>query len=332
LHLDFIKASEDAEAARENATRRALEERARLLAQTETAQARTTRFQKRAQWALAVIAALVTIGIGAVSWQQTRVSREHEANLTLQTSLDKSGRELQSNQRQLQHKEANLLGELARFELLRGNIDNALRFSTQGARVDLALPAGAISASGAAAQLATAVAHSDLRLMLSGHEADVTSAAFSPDGTHVVTAPEDNTARIWDAATGNEIKVLRGYENYVYSAAFSAGGTRIVTASEDKTARIWDAATGNEIKVLRGHENIVWSAAFGPDGTRIVTASWDEAARIWDAHFATMSTKGLLVEACARRLAGFSKLSRDDMRLLGYSDDVPEIDVCEGVQ
>jgi hypothetical protein len=55
LHLDFIKASEQAESARENATRRALEERARLL--------------RRGQWALAVIAALIVIGGGAVVWQ-----------------------------------------------------------------------------------------------------------------------------------------------------------------------------------------------------------------------------------------------------------------------
>jgi hypothetical protein len=63
-----------------------------------------------------------------------------------------------------------------------------------------------------------------------------------------------------------------------------------------------------------------------------VTASSDKTARTWDAHFATMSTKALLVETCSRRLLGISKLSRDDMRLLGYEDATPEIDVCESVQ
>jgi hypothetical protein len=38
--------------------------------------------------------------------------------------------------------------------------------------------------------------------------------------------------------------------------------------------------------------------------------------------------KLLLTEACAR-LSGFSKLTRDEMRLAGYPDDMPEIDVCE---
>src|SRR5262249_15061559 len=148
LHLDFIKASEDAETTRENATRRALEERAQLLAAKEAAQARTGRLQKRARWALAVIAALVVIGIGAVSWQQVRVSHEHEANL---------------------HQQANLLGQLAHSELARSNIDGALRFSTRGARVDLALPAGSITGSPAAAQLAAAASSADWRFVLHGY-------------------------------------------------------------------------------------------------------------------------------------------------------------------
>ena len=48
----------------------------------------------------------------------------------------------------------------------------------------------------------------------------------------VVTASEDNTARLWDAAAGKEIAVLRGHENSVWSAAFSPEWTRVVTASE----------------------------------------------------------------------------------------------------
>jgi WD40 repeat protein len=49
--------------------------------------------------------------------------------------------------------------------------------------------------------------------MLSGHEGSVFSAEFSPDGTRIVTASADKTARIWDAATGKEIAVLRGHDD-----------------------------------------------------------------------------------------------------------------------
>jgi WD40 repeat protein len=105
-------------------------------------------------------------------------------------------------------------------------------------------------------------------------------------------------------------------------------GSRIVTASYDKTARIWDAATAKEIAVLRGHVNSVTSAVFSPDGARVVTASQDGTARIWDVHLQTMSAKPLLTEACAR-LSVLSKLTRDEMRLASYPEDMPEIDVCQ---
>ena len=113
----------------------------------------------------------------------------------------------------------------------------------------------------------------------------------------------------------------------MWSAVFSPDGSRIVTASADKTARIWDAATAKEIAVLRGHEGIVYSAAFSPDGSRIVTASEDNTARIWDVRLATALGK-LLSEACLR-LAGVTKFTREDMRLAGYPDSMPEIDVCK---
>ena len=83
---------------------------------------------------------------------------------------------------------------------------------------------------------------------------------------------------------------------------------------------------------MRGHDNFVWSAAFSRDGSRIVTASVDKTARIWDVRFAMMSTADLLAEACTRRLRGVTKLTRDDMRLAGYPDTMPEIDVCAGVE
>ena len=92
----------------------------------------------------------------------------------------------------------------------------------------------------------------------------VTSAAFSPDGSRIVTASADKTARIWDAATAKEIAVLRGHDDSVNSAAFSPDGSRIVTASADKTARIWDAATAKEIAVLRGHDGTVYFRRLQP--------------------------------------------------------------------
>ena len=99
------------------------------------------------------------------------------------------------------------------------------------------------------------------RRALKGHDEAVCSAAFSPDGKRVVTASEDNTARVWDAETGAELAALKGHADVVNSAAFSPDGKRVVTASSDNTARIWDVRAippGNILQVacayLRMHD------------------------------------------------------------------------------
>ena len=121
------------------------------------------------------------------------------------------------------------------------------------------------------------------RQRLRGHFLPVWSAVLSPDGSRVLTASSDLTARIWDAQTGGPIAAFVGHSGPVRSALFSVDGKRVVTASHDNTARIWDAATGTEIAVLRAHADRILSAAFSPDGSRVATASYDKTARLWDA-------------------------------------------------
>ena len=108
------------------------------------------------------------------------------------------------------------------------------------------------------------------------------SVDFSPDGRRILTAGDD-TARIWDAATGHELLALKGRTAQLDGAIFSPDGQRILTGSSDNILRILSAATGREMLELRGHTDQVWGAAFSPDGRRVVTASWDKTARIWNA-------------------------------------------------
>ncbi|PPQ95182.1 hypothetical protein CVT25_013179, partial [Psilocybe cyanescens] len=102
----------------------------------------------------------------------------------------------------------------------------------------------------------------------------VSSAAFSNDGTCIVSCSSDKSVRVWDASTGAELKVLNGHTDSVWSAAFSSDSTRIVSCSSDKSVRVWDVSTGAELKVLNGHTDSVRSAAFS------VTSSTDSSCTI----------------------------------------------------
>ncbi|MEP4197267.1 MAG: hypothetical protein ABJL99_16715, partial [Aliishimia sp.] len=99
----------------------------------------------------------------------------------------------------------------------------------------------------------------------------------------IVSGSNDNTLRIWDARSGDQLQVLRGHEGLVTSVAFSPDGRRIVSGSFEKTLRIWDARSGGQLQVLQGHEGPVNSVAFSLDGRRIVSGSNDNTLRTWDA-------------------------------------------------
>jgi WD40 repeat protein len=118
---------------------------------------------------------------------------------------------------------------------------------------------------------------------LFGHTRAVSSVAFSPDGTRIVTGSIDQTAKVWDARTGTPQLELKGHTHWLMSVAFSPDGTRIVTGGFDQTAKVWDARTGTPQLELKGHTGSVQGVAFSPDGTRLVTGSRDQTAKVWDA-------------------------------------------------
>ncbi len=119
--------------------------------------------------------------------------------------------------------------------------------------------------------------------LLQGHQGEVSSTTFSPDGRRVVTASSDQTARVWEVETGRLLATLQGHRDIVHSATFSPDGRRVVTASSDQTARVWEVETGRLLAILQGHRDIVRSATFSPDGQHVVTASGDRTARVWEA-------------------------------------------------
>jgi len=81
--------------------------------------------------------------------------------------------------------------------------------------------------------------HKEIAL-LTGHSADVTSVAFSPDGQTIASGGDDNTLKLWSVAQRREIASLTGHSSYVTSVAFSSDGQTLASGSEDGTILVWD--------------------------------------------------------------------------------------------
>jgi eukaryotic-like serine/threonine-protein kinase len=117
---------------------------------------------------------------------------------------------------------------------------------------------------------------------LVGHTALVRSVTYSHDGRRMASASADETAKIWDAETGQLLRNIDGHD-IQHDVAFSPDDSRLASASCDRTARIWDATTGRELFTLKGHKYNVTRVAFSPDGQRLATASEDHTIKVWKA-------------------------------------------------
>ncbi len=172
---------------------------------------------------------------------------------------------------------ADLYAEQGRQEMLAGKPRRALAYLGEAYRMG----ADTTALRFLLAQAALEVERK--QVTLEGHEDQVYRAKFSPNGSRVLTASRDKTAKIWDAATGEPLVSLEGHTHAVRMASFDRTGTRVVTASYGETAQLWDVASGRRLESLEGHTNAVHSASFDPTGTRVVTASYDKTARVWHA-------------------------------------------------
>ena len=78
------------------------------------------------------------------------------------------------------------------------------------------------------------------------HASVVYGVAFNPDGSRLATGCRDNTIRLWDVVTGEEMAELRGHTDYVHAVAFSPDGSRLASGSGDFTVRLWDTYSAQD--------------------------------------------------------------------------------------
>lgn len=109
------------------------------------------------------------------------------------------------------------------------------------------------------------------------------SAAFSPDGTKVLTTVglPNPGARLWRTETGELVRDLRWSGSWPMSAAFSKDGKRIAAGAQDSRVRIFDEATGGLVRTLVG-SGWMRTVAFSPKAPLLACGSSDGNARIFN--------------------------------------------------
>jgi len=114
------------------------------------------------------------------------------------------------------------------------------------------------------------------------HTDSARGVAFSPGGKLALSGSADKTLKLWEVATGRELRTFSGHTKCVGSVAFSPDGKLALSGSEDNTLKLWDVATGRELRTFTAHTDVVRSVAFSPDGKLALSGSADKTLKLWD--------------------------------------------------
>lgn len=159
---------------------------------------------------------------------------------------------------------------------------------------------------------------------LTGHSESINCVAISPDGQLLVSGSEDNTIKLWDFHSGEELATLEGHEAGVKAVVISPDGQLLVSGSADSTIKLWQLPDNlNEpicpdpIYTLSGHADWVKCLAISPDGQTLASGSHDKTIKLW--HLETGELKSTLAEHWDE--VNYLAISPDGQRLTSCSRD-----------
>jgi len=116
--------------------------------------------------------------------------------------------------------------------------------------------------------------HQRLQRIAELDSAAVTSLAFSPDGSRLLSGFAGRTeAVVWDPETGEQLGAFSGHTGAVGTVAWSPDGSRVATGSADGTVRVWDARTRDSLRTFTGHDGEVHLVGFDHAGKHVVSLS-----------------------------------------------------------
>src|SRR5512140_1865388 len=188
--------------------------------------------QRRLFGSLFAVMAVLAVAAGVALWQRgiafdnaERASRNEVRATANAAEADQQRKQAVAEKKVSQRLLASTYQESGRQLLLDGRPFEAVPYLVEARK--------AAGEAGEPLQMLFSAAARHLPALWLAHQGTVNSAAFSPDGSRVITASDDHTARIWDATTGNPVSPPLQHQDGVHSAAFSPDGTRVVTTSSD---------------------------------------------------------------------------------------------------
>ena len=106
--------------------------------------------------------------------------------------------------------------------------------------------------------------------------------AFSPDGLMLASSVYGDVVKLWDVASGGELRTFGGRSDVISSVAYSPDGRILASGSFDATVKLWDVASGRELRSLSGKSGGTLSVAFSPDGGLLAAGYQDNTIKLWD--------------------------------------------------
>ena len=120
-------------------------------------------------------------------------------------------------------------------------------------------------------------------VLQSAPELEVLGLVYSPDGRTLISSGESGAIRVWDAETGELVRLLPGHPERVRGLAMSPDGRLIASSSTDGSVNVWDYREGRLLHTFTNHVGKwVRAVAFSPDGRFLVPAAYDGRLSIWD--------------------------------------------------